>query len=157
MPQLPRSTLINEEIIKSIILNSSGPFTAKEGREERWGEREREEKKQTFLIDELDLLFPDNKFHLFYKNYAQVTLFDGIFITCRVNKSNLCCLILSVDYKSRLVSYITTPALMRGVRARPADWVVKAAVTKQQFTAETHSLSVVLYSREQIDADDKWW
>lgn len=44
---------------------------------------------------------------------------------------------------------------MRGVRVRPADWVVKAAVTKQQFTAETHSLSVVLYSREQIDADDK--
>lgn len=84
-----------------------------------------------------------------------MTLFDGIFITCRVNKSNLCCLILSADYKSRLVSYITTPALMRGVRARPADWVVKAAVTKQQFTAETHSLSVVLYSREQIDADDK--
>lgn len=84
-----RSTLINEEIIKSIILNSAGPFTARGG-----------EKKSRLLIDELDLLFPDNKFHLFYKNYAQVTLFDGIFITCRVNKSNLCCLILSMDYKS---------------------------------------------------------
>lgn len=84
-----RSTLINEEIIKSIILNSTGPFAAKGGK-----------KKSRLLIDELDLLFPDNKFHLFYKNYAQVTLFDGIFITCRVNKSNLCCLILSMDYKS---------------------------------------------------------
>lgn len=84
------STLINEEIIKSIILNSTRPFTAKG------------EKKSRLLIDELDPLFPDNKFHLFYKNYAQVTLFDGIFITCRVNKSNLCCLILSVDYKSQL-------------------------------------------------------
>ncbi len=83
-----RSTLINEEIIKSIILNSTRPFTGKA------------EKKSRLLIDELDLLFPDNKFHLFYKNYAQVTLFDGIFITCRVNKSNLCCLILSMDYKS---------------------------------------------------------
>lgn len=83
------STLINEEIIKSIILNSTGPFTVKGGK-----------KKSRLLIDELDLLFPDNKFHLFYKNYAQVTLFDGIFITCRVNKSNLCCLILSMDYKS---------------------------------------------------------
>lgn len=85
-----QSTLINEEIIKSIILNSTGPFIAKGGKN----------KKSRHLIDELDLLFPDNKFHLFYKNYAQVTLFDGIFITCRVNKSNLCCLILSVDYKS---------------------------------------------------------
>ena len=84
-----RSTLINEEIIKSIILNSTGPFTTKGG-----------EKRVDFLIDELDPLFPDNKFHLFYKNYAQVTVFDGIFITCRVNKSNLCCLILSMDYKS---------------------------------------------------------
>lgn len=82
------STLINEEIIKSIILNSAGPFTGRGKKESR------------FLIDELDLLFPDNKFHLFYKNYAQVTLLDGIFITCRVNKSNLCCLILSMDYKS---------------------------------------------------------
>lgn len=82
------STLINEEIIKSIILNSTGPFTVKG------------EKNTRLLIDELDPLFPDNKFHLFYKNYAQVTLFDGIFITCRVNKSNLCCLILSMDYKS---------------------------------------------------------
>lgn len=27
-----RSTLINEEIIKSIILNSTGPFTAKGGK-----------------------------------------------------------------------------------------------------------------------------
>lgn len=83
-----RSTLINEEIIKSIILSSTGPFTV------------RGEKKSRLLIDELDPLFPDNKFHLFYKNYAHVTLFDGIFITCRVNKSNLCCLILSMDYKS---------------------------------------------------------
>lgn len=95
MLQPSRSTLINEEIIKSIILNSTGPFTAKADRE-----RERRKKKSRLLIDELDLLFPDNKFHLFYKNYAQVTLFDGIFITCRVNKSNLCCLILSMDYKS---------------------------------------------------------
>lgn len=84
------STLINEEIIKSIILNSAGPFTGKAGGKKESG----------FLIDELDLLFPDNKFHLFYKNYAQVTLLDGIFITCRVNKSNLCCLILNMDYKS---------------------------------------------------------
>lgn len=30
-----RSTLINEEIIKSIILNSTGPFTAKGGRKKR--------------------------------------------------------------------------------------------------------------------------
>lgn len=62
-----------------------------------------------FLIDELDLLFPDNKFNLFHKNYAQVTFFDGIFITCRANKSNLRCLILSVHYKSRLY------AALRGV------------------------------------------
>lgn len=38
------STLINEEIIKSIILNSTGPFTAKG------------EKKSRLLIDELDPL-----------------------------------------------------------------------------------------------------
>lgn len=88
------STLINEEIIKSIILNSSEPFMVKRGK--------KKEKRSRLLIDELDLLFPDKKFHLFYKKYAQVTLFDGIFITCRVNKSNLCCLILSVEYKSWL-------------------------------------------------------
>ena len=137
----PRSTLINEEIIKSITLNSTSPYTGPFTTEGRG--RERRRKKNTgLLIDELDLFFPDNKFHLFYKNYAQVTLFDGIFITCRVNKSNLCCLILSRAYKSQLYHTLSNGALMKKWTPGQADCVVTATVAR-----EAPSLSMLLYGQ----------